>query len=493
MTTTETPKLTLDERRKKRKELGDQLRKLGTEYQERRAAGKDAWPDDTEQTWKRVNTEFDENQRELDQLEKDDNVAKRVEEIRASQEQSQRTGHKPGLDDVIPGENRTFGDDGMSLDQAAEYSQRQQLKRLAFRAWIIGESKPELVTDEMRVACEKLNVRFGQETSINLLPTRRHQSLARRARMMNEEERANFLESGENRALSSFTAGLGPELVPTTFVNMLELAMLANGTMLSYVDTITTSTGEEVKWPTADDTANEGEFINVEHSDTQAGGEPDPVLARMTWNAHQLSSKWIKVPLSLGEDSMFSVEVTLALMLGERLGRSTNRSCTTGDGTKQCRGILLDAPVGATSAAPTAIGYNDIVRLEHSVDPSKRADSAFCMHDTMLQNLRLLKDAEGRPLWQMSMRDGTPDRLHNRPYAYNQHMSDTLATGEDSMLFGKLSDYKLRRVGNVSLVVARERFIELLQIGFLAHQRIDGKLLRHTSDATCGVKKLQQS
>jgi HK97 family phage major capsid protein len=488
--------LTLQELRVKKQELAAEIRKQSSAYEERRKAGGEAWPDETREAWASVNKEYDANEQALIGATNDDEIRSRVEQIRKDEEQSRRSGPKPGLDDRLPGEDRSYGDAGFDRDEAQEYAQRQKDKRLVFRSWMLAGAaaeNPNVLTDEMRDACarRKFSPNQGQIT-VGLHDTRSLRVMQRQMARMTPDERQLAFESGEIRALSLGTATAGPELVPQTFINILEMAMLAYGDMLSYVDTITTESGEQMHWPIADDTANSGHWVAVEGEDTQTIGEPNPAFRRQNWVAHELHSKWIKVPIALNEDSMFDLEVILAGMLGERLGRTINTAATTGDATGKPSGIMLDAPVGHTTASATAIAYDDVVKLEHSVDPSYRSESQFMLHDTILQYLRLLKDLEGRPLWQVSMRDGTPDRLHNRPYVYNQAMASAVTTGLKTMAFGRLRDYKLRRVKGVRIVRANERFIEKLQIGFLGYIRVDGKLLRPTADARCSVKVMEQ-
>lgn len=489
--------LTLAELRANKAKFAAEIRKQAAAYDERRAANKDAWPEETRAAWESINKEYDANEQALIEATNDDQIRSRIEQLRSDEEASRRSGDRPGLDDRLPGEERTYGDAGLDRDEAKEVAQRRRDKQLVFRAWMLGgvsELNPDIITDEMRDACQRARFNVNQrQIMVGLHDTRTYKVLQRSLQNMSGQERQLAVESGELRALSKVTAAAGPELVPQTFVNMLELSMLAYGDMLTYVDTITTTTGEVMNWPIGDDTANEGAWVAVEGEDTQVIGEPNPTFARPSWGAHELHSKWIKVPIALNEDSMFDLEVILATMLGERLGRSINKAATIGSGVGQAKGITLDAPSGHTTAAAAAIAYDDVVKLEHSVDPAYRPESQFMFHDAILQYLRLLKDTEGRPLWQTSMRDGTPDRLNNRPYAYNQHMASVVATTNLTMLFGRLRDYKLRRVRGVRIIRATERFAEKLQEGFLAYIRVDGKLLRPTANAQVSVKRMNQA
>lgn len=495
-------KLDLSELRKKKAELAAQIRTEAKAYEDRRAKNEDAWPGETRQKWDSINKLYDENERSIQDAEKDDEIGKRVEQLRQDEERSQRTNNRPGLDDRLPGEeDRTYGDAGLDREQAAQIAQREADRKLVFRSFLvqnIAATQPQILTDEMRAACQRMNYSGGGNEIHVELPQTRHLKLMKRALgRMSPEDRQIAVESGEFprelRALSSVTATAGPELVPKSFVNMLMMAILSYGDMLTAVDTITTQTGEEMLWPVGDDTANEGDWVAAEGDDTQGLGEPNPAFNRQSWFAYDLWSKWLKTPISLSEDSMFDIEVLIASMLGERLGRALNRAATVGNGTAKAKGITLDAPLGRTTTSATAISYDDITTLEHSVDPAYRAQSSYMFNDNILLYLRLLKDTTGRPLWQPSLLSGIGDRINGRPYVYNNHMNSAVTTGLLTALFGRLSDYKIRMVRGIRLMRANERFVEKLQIGFGAYMRVDGKLQRPTADARCSVKKMVQA
>ncbi|MFO0939834.1 MAG: phage major capsid protein [Pirellulales bacterium] len=495
-------KLDLSELRKKKAELAEQIRTEAKAYEDRRAKNEEAWPGETRQKWDSINKLYDENERSIQDAEKDSEISSRVEQLRQDEERSRRTNNRPGLDDRLPGEEeRTYGDAGLDREQAAQVAQRENDRRLVFRSFLIAPlaaSAPQMFTDEMRAACQRMNYQGGgSEIMVELPQTRQLRVMRRALSRMNPEARQIIVESGELpqeiRALSSVTATAGPELVPKSFVNMLMIAILSYGDMLTAVDTITTQTGEEMLWPVGDDTANEGDWVAAEGDDTQGLGEPNPAFNRQSWFAYDLWSKWLKSPISLSEDSMFDIEMLIAQMLGERLGRALNRAATVGNGTNKAKGITLDAPLGRTTASASAISYDDLVALEHSVDPAYRPQSSYMFNDAILQYLRLLKDTTGRPLWQSSMAAGAPDRINNKPYVYNNHMASTVTTTTLTALYGRLSDYKIRMVRGIRLMRANERFVEKLQIGFAGYMRVDGKLQRPTADARCTVKKMVQA
>ncbi len=204
--------------------------------------------------------------------------------------------------------------------------------------------------------------------NFNLLPTESHLQLRNHLRSVHPDSMI-----AEKRALSKITAGAGPELVPTTFITTVELAMIAYGPMLAYIDTITTDTGEPMQWPTGDDTANEG-IEAAEAADITGLGEPDPILASLTWNAWEYVSRFIRVPYTLTRDSMVNIDQLVAQLIGERFARIFTRRATTGTGVSQIRGLVTDSVAGATAAAAAAIAGDDLINLQQSVDPAYRSN-----------------------------------------------------------------------------------------------------------------------
>ena len=135
-----------------------------------------------------------------------------------------------------------------------------------------------------------------------------------------------------------------------------------------------------------------------------------------------------------------------------------------------------------------AITFDEIIDLEHSVDPAYRSSprAAFMMNDSVLQAVRKLKDGQGNYLWQNgNVQAGVPGTINGRPFYINQAMASQ-ATGARVMLFGDFSKYFVRKVGAPVIGVMRERFWPDLGIAGLI--RFDGEL----SDAAA-VKHLRNA
>ena len=96
------------------------------------------------------------------------------------------------------------------------------------------------------------------------------------------------------------------------------------------------------------------------------------------------------------------------------------------------------------------------------------------MNDSTLAAVRKLKDGDGNYLWQMgNYQAGVPQNLLGYNVVVNQDM-DSIATAKKTILFGDMSYYYVRKVGQPAIYVARERFAP--DFGILGYIRFDGVL-----------------
>jgi HK97 family phage major capsid protein len=290
----------------------------------------------------------------------------------------------------------------------------------------------------------------------------------------------------ERRALSIVSGTAGAYTVPQGFIPNLEEALLAYGGMWSVADVMVTDSGNDLMWPTVNDTSNEG----VEIAENTTVGNQDVAFSGELFKAWKYTSKMILVPVELLEDSAFAIATYLGRVIGERLARIGNRRFTVGDGVNKPSGIVNDATLGVTAASATAIAADELFNLLHSVDPLYRALARFMFHDNVLLVIRKLKDSQNRYLWQESMRVGEPDQLLGKPIVINQHMASSVATTNKTVLFGQFDKYKVRQVRGVRLRHLVERYADADQEGFCGFMRMDGHLL---DAGTHPVKYLQQA
>lgn len=280
----------------------------------------------------------------------------------------------------------------------------------------------------------------------------------------------------------------GGYLIPQGFSNQLEEALKMYGGMLEACEVFNTETGNTLPWPTVDDTANSGRILAI---NTQVTNTPF-VFGQVSFGAFTFVSDQVLVPIQLMQDSYFNLDSFVAKNLGTRLGRILNNKLTVGvTGSGEPNGIVPAATLGKTGASgqTATIIYDDLVDLEHSVDPAYRkgVKTGWMMSDSMLKLIKKLKDSNGRPLWQpgltASFARGAENSILDYPYSINQDMaapgtSGSPVVGNKSLLFGDFSKYKIRRVaGGTTVLRLVERYADYLQVGFIGYLRADGNLV----------------
>jgi HK97 family phage major capsid protein len=297
---------------------------------------------------------------------------------------------------------------------------------------------------------------------------------------LTQEERAVLRQGAANfeqRAQTAGTATAGGYTVPTELEAQIIKSMKAWGPMYdeNICTEIATASGNPMKVPTVDDTDNEAD----EHAEAEAlldDGSGDVAFGQKSLDAYAYNTPFIRWSWELDMDSIFNMESLLGQLIGERLGRIANRRLTIGTGASAPNGIVTASSLGLTGAAVAAITFDNVIDLEHAVDPAYRSSpkARYMFNDNTLLAVRKLKDGQGNYLWQKGdVQKGTPDVLNGRPYSINQAM-ESLAAGKKVMLFGDFSKYFVRKVGSPVIGVLRERFWPDMGIAGLI--RFDGEL-----------------
>jgi len=285
--------------------------------------------------------------------------------------------------------------------------------------------------------------------------------------------RTGFVPGTELRAEGVSPTSAGGYFVPQGFRQTITETLKWYGGMRQVSEIITTDSGQDLPWPTNDDTANVGAILA---ENTQVT-EQDVTLGQKTLKANMYTSKLTRVSLQLLNDSAFDIESFLARKLAQRIGRIQNTHFTTGTGTSQPEGIQTNSVVGVTGATGETLTviYDDLVGLIYSVDPAYRATAGgFMMHDTTIGVIRKLKDTQSRPLWEVGVQLGQPDKLLGYPVTANNDMPVPAANAK-SILFGDFKQaYVIRDVAGFQLLRLDERYADFLQVGFLGFARADG-------------------
>lgn len=262
----------------------------------------------------------------------------------------------------------------------------------------------------------------------------------------------------ELRAQGESSDAAGGYTIPDGFRQKLTERMKAFGGIATVAETISTSTGAPLSWPTVDDTANSGEIV-AEHGTGAAGADltfGTKSLGAFKYMSFGASNLPLRISVELLQDSAFDVMGFVSRALGTRIARAQAVDFANGAGTTEPLGLMTGS-AAVTLASGNAITYAKLLDLVHSVDPDYRQGGVFVMNDTTLKTIRALVDGNSRPLWLPSeggLANSLPGgTLMGYPVVIDQAV-DSAGDATKIMAFGNISEaYVIRRVKDVTLVV----------------------------------------
>ena len=216
--------------------------------------------------------------------------------------------------------------------------------------------------------------------------------------------------------------------------------------------------------------------------------ESDDAFGQTSIAAYKLATM-IKVSDELLNDSAFNIESYIAKEFARRIGTKEEEAFFVGDGSGKPTGIF-NATGGAETGVTVAtanITFDDIMDLFYSLRAPYRNNATWILNDSTVKAIRKLKDANGNYLWQPSIKDGEPDKILNRPYRTIIYAPE-LAVGKRAIAFGDFSYYWIADRQGRSFKRLNELYAPTSQTGFLASERIDGKLILPEAVKTLDIK-----
>ena len=197
----------------------------------------------------------------------------------------------------------------------------------------------------------------------------------------------------------------------------------------------------------------------------------DATFSQILLDAHKLHVA-IKVTEELLYDNAFGLENYIITEFGKALANAEGDAFLNGDGTGKPTGLFA-ATGGGTVAGTlsTAIKSDDMLDLVYALKRPYRKNASFIMNDKTLAQLRKLKDNNGAYIWQPSYQAGEPDKV----LGYAVHTS--AYAPENAIAFGDYSYYNIGDRGTRSFKQLNELFAGNGMIGYVAKERVDGKLI----------------
>lgn len=197
----------------------------------------------------------------------------------------------------------------------------------------------------------------------------------------------------------------------------------------------------------------------------------DTTFDQILMDAHKLHVA-VKVTEELLYDNAFGLENYLLTQFGKALANAEEDAFLNGDGTGKPTGIFNATGGGQVAGTLSgAVKTDDVIDLVYALKRPYRKNASFIMNDKTLASLRKLKDNNGAYLWQPSYQAGEPDKV----LGYTVYTS--AYAPENAVAFGDFKYYNIGDRGSRSFKQLNELFAGNGMIGFVAKERVDGKLV----------------
>lgn len=273
-----------------------------------------------------------------------------------------------------------------------------------------------------------------------------------------------------HNVLSTTPDADGGYLVPTDFENQILQELEEENIVRRLAKVIRTQ--HERKIPVAT-----GHSVAQWTAENAAYQESNPTFGQKQIDAYKLTDL-CRVSTELLQDSAFNIEEYIRKEFARAFGIAEEESFCVGTGTNQPTGIFTanGGTVGVTAASGTAITVDEVISLVYALKSPYRRNAKFLMNDATVSILRKLKDQNGAYLWQPSVQAGEPDRLLGYEI-YTSPYVPTVAAGSLAIAFGDFKNYWIGDRMGRTVQRLNELYATNGQIGYVATERVDGKVI----------------
>jgi len=287
----------------------------------------------------------------------------------------------------------------------------------------------------------------------------------------------------DQKTLSGNTGVTGGFLITADFRAVLVEEIAARAFLRNLVD-VRPCSGDFLEMPVVEaPSSNAGIYANgivwtwVNSPTSEDTGETDPEFGLMRIPIHDAVAK-TRLSVNMVNDAALNIESALPRWYGESWALQEDYVILRGNGTGEPLGILSDTDITGTHYVETstsgAVKADDLIDLVYDLEAQYAANAGWVTSRANLKSVRKLKDGEGNYLWQPGLQAGEPDTLLGYAVAQSPWMP-AISAGNYSFIFGDLKYYGLGEGQRVTMTVLREKYIEELKIGYMAHVRIGGQ------------------
>jgi HK97 family phage major capsid protein len=275
---------------------------------------------------------------------------------------------------------------------------------------------------------------------------------------------------GEKFEQRDLTVAADGVLIPTGVADP-KIAQKSWGSVYDLVYKLKTATGEPMKAPTLDDSANLFVLNSVGITTT------DPSVGGATISIDDIRSNPILLDNSLMQDSSFDLVNFVETAVQTRYARSAAKWITLGNTSNVA--ALSAIASGVTSNTTLVTKYVDFTAMLAALDPAYAIGASWVMSNSTLANGVLnIMDGQQRPIF-LPFNDGGVSGFAGTILGYPVKLNPfqpAVGVGNPYIQFGNfLQGYSYREVApGVVIKRLNERYAELNKTGFVAFARVGG-------------------
>ena len=251
--------------------------------------------------------------------------------------------------------------------------------------------------------------RASEALILDMLTSGDNDYIARTGEFMARSRKLKGFQARHTDAITAGGTTQGGILVPddNTFMNEVQLAMLAFGGVANVARTISTPTGRPLPIPTLDDTAATGAAVIAENA---AAADVDLTFGEKAMGAHMITSGRLSATEQAIEDAGPTLPMLIGMLASERIMRREALNFAEGDGAGkpagltnqfQVDGVTFQYSRAASAYREAANVWETFIDMKYSVNPAYRAAPRFSlvMTDTLDRFFARATDGDKRPLF----------------------------------------------------------------------------------------------
>ena len=348
--------------------------------------------------------------------------------------------------------------DGLLKEEDVQTYNEMEAKIAQFSSEIERVSRMEQMEKELS---KPMNTPLTGKPMAEKMQSEKEQKNAMHKDAMLKALRSNFRQV--DNVLQEKVDADGGYLVPEEYDNRLIQSLEGENIMRQLGHTLTTSGDHKINIAATTPAA-----AWIDEGGQLTFGEA--TFKQALLDAHKLHVA-IKVTEELLYDSAFNLENYILEQFGKALANAEEDAFLNGDGTGKPTGVFHQTNGGTYLTEVATLKADDIINLIHALKRPYRKGAVFILNDKTIAAIRKLKDNNGAYMWQPSYQVGEPDRLLGYP-VYTSQFSP-----ENKIAFGDFSYYNIGDRGTRSFKQLTELFAGNGMIGFVAKERVDGKLI----------------